>query len=730
MGTNQRHDNPFLCNIGSGTMVSDGLSMINVHMSATSFRLAESRIGAKNYLGNDIYYPPDGKTGANVLLGTKTMIPIDGPVRENVGLLGSPAFEIPAHGRSRPRHECIVRCGDAPCPPAPQERLQRDHRRAVPAVPLGCVFRGARALDGGARGLRSIRGCSRFSAARPRSAARISRSFVAIERASLRFGRLAPKLASIYDPYFWFHERHWKLSDTPIASLFAGTPFRNIMYRALGMKVGKMVFDCSQSVTERTLTEVGDFANLNEGAVLQPHSLEEGVFKSDYIRLGSGCSDRSRRLRALRGQHGRPRRARCRLVPDEGRSSRVAYRWRGNPAKLARRFGDPAASCGRRPMRASCASRRSEVTRASLVAGRGKECAMSRQARRHNGRQLARGDRPQARRGARGTLVAPQQSLFDRRNPRFEPDARPPRRLCRQGIVGFLMYDVQPRKASIYRFMIDRKHQGKGYGRAALSRRWTRSGRSPGSGSIDRYMPDNPVAKPFYASFGFVEVGKDEDGEISRIWLVTSRRPLRGRAVDPSLQREINALASPGLLIGHRLISPGDEDALLDEEAGLDRRRRRARRASGAARIVARQLLAHLGLPLRAAKGAVRRADLACGIAGSWRTMTRSRSRRSDRSATSAPSVSTSNRRACCADMLELIATPQELHKIADDPLRGKLLFAAKEAVYKASIRSSASSSNFATSRLILPAQGGHRTGRVVALRYCLLPRVVVLALA
>ncbi len=29
MGTNQQHDNPFLCDIGSGTMVSDGLSMIN-----------------------------------------------------------------------------------------------------------------------------------------------------------------------------------------------------------------------------------------------------------------------------------------------------------------------------------------------------------------------------------------------------------------------------------------------------------------------------------------------------------------------------------------------------------------------------------------------------------------------------------------------------------------------------------------------------------------------------
>ncbi|MBV8791198.1 MAG: AMP-binding protein, partial [Pseudolabrys sp.] len=95
MGTNQRHDNPFLCNIGSGTMVSDGLSMINMHASATSFQLAESKIGDNNYLGNDIFYPPNGKTGANVLLGTKTMIPIDGPVRENCGLLGAPSFEIP-----------------------------------------------------------------------------------------------------------------------------------------------------------------------------------------------------------------------------------------------------------------------------------------------------------------------------------------------------------------------------------------------------------------------------------------------------------------------------------------------------------------------------------------------------------------------------------------------------------------------------------------------------------
>jgi diamine N-acetyltransferase len=27
-------------------------------------------------------------------------------------------------------------------------------------------------------------------------------------------------------------------------------------------------------------------------------------------------------------------------------------------------------------------------------------------------------------------------------------------------------------------------------------------------------MPENPVAKPFYASFGFMEVGRDRDGKM------------------------------------------------------------------------------------------------------------------------------------------------------------------------------------------------------------------------
>ena len=61
----------------------------------------------------------------------------------------------------------------------------------------------------------------------------------------------------------------------------------------------------------------------------------------------------------------------------------------------------------------------------------------------------------------------------------------------------------------------DTKHQGKGYGRAALSRALDEIRTIPGIKKVSiRYMAENPVARPFYGSFGFVEVGKDADGEV------------------------------------------------------------------------------------------------------------------------------------------------------------------------------------------------------------------------
>jgi len=111
-------------------------------------------------------------------------------------------------------------------------------------------------------------------------------------------------------------------------------------------------------------------------------------------------------------------------------------------------------------------------------------------------------------------------NLYSIAQSKFDPDARLRAVYAGKELIGFLMYDVREtedktREASIYRFMIGHKHQGRGYGRAALARALEeiRAVRRIKKVSIG-YMPENPVAKPFYASFGFVEVGKDEDGEI------------------------------------------------------------------------------------------------------------------------------------------------------------------------------------------------------------------------
>jgi len=59
---------------------------------------------------------------------------------------------------------------------------------------------------------------------------------------------------------------------------------------------------------------------------------------------------------------------------------------------------------------------------------------------------------------------------------------------------------------------------------------------------------------------------------------------------DSRLQDVIERLALPGVTIGCRSILPGDECAVFPEEA-FDSLSLKARRARGAARIVARELL-------------------------------------------------------------------------------------------------------------------------------------------
>ncbi len=341
-GSDQAHDNPMFCEIGANTVASDGLRLGNISMSSHGFRLGTARVGADSFLGAMVYVPTGARTGQNVLYGSKVLVPTDGPVRENVGLLGSPAFEIP---RASARDiDAIAAIG-----PAERARRLRMKTRRNLAVIGGLVasrwamaFFGVYAFGWAA----AVFGANDVVAMTVATGVVFVASvvlFMFMERASIAFGRLKPEIATVYDPAFWRIERHWKLSDNLLASAFPGTPMRNAINRMLGVKIGRKVFDDGCILSERTLVEIGDEANLNEHVLVQAHSLEEGVFKSDYVKIGAGASVGVAALVHYGVTLGED----SHLDPDsflmKGEVMPARSRWRGNPARMA---ADPSRPAG------------------------------------------------------------------------------------------------------------------------------------------------------------------------------------------------------------------------------------------------------------------------------------------------------------------------------------------------------------------------------------------------
>ncbi|HZP76435.1 MAG TPA: 4'-phosphopantetheinyl transferase superfamily protein [Pseudolabrys sp.] len=153
------------------------------------------------------------------------------------------------------------------------------------------------------------------------------------------------------------------------------------------------------------------------------------------------------------------------------------------------------------------------------------------------------------------------------------------------------------------------------------------------------------------------------------------------------LAEALQSLARPDLLIGCRIIAPGDEFALSPEEAAsISARGFAARRASGAARIVARELLSRLGLPASGLpKGPSGAPQWPRGVVGSFaHDNTVAVAAIGRREAYAGIGIDLEPAEALPADTLALVATAAEQRRLADDPLRGKLLFVVKEAVYKA----------------------------------------------
>ena len=289
-GTYLKHSNPYLSAVGSGTMVADGLSIINADFSSSSFRLNPATIGPQNFLGNAIAYPSQGKTGDDCLIATKAMVPIEGEIREGVGLLGSPSFEIPRSVQRDTQFDHL-RTG----PSLHRALTAKNRHNAVTAA--GYLFGrwmhvyGLTLLAWTTTRLYGLQGTWVIALASILTLVWTTLFFAVVERAVQVFLPLRPLYCSIYDRRFWRHERFWKSAAVTMhLHAFDGTPFKSGVWRLLGVRMGRRVFDDGCGIPEKTLVAIGDDTTLNAGSTIQCHSQEDGAFKSDRITIGAGCT--------------------------------------------------------------------------------------------------------------------------------------------------------------------------------------------------------------------------------------------------------------------------------------------------------------------------------------------------------------------------------------------------------------------------------------------------------
>ncbi|MFD1531720.1 Pls/PosA family non-ribosomal peptide synthetase [Pseudonocardia aurantiaca] len=287
-GKETRHETPYLVSVGTGTVCADGISFVNADFSSTSFSVSRASIGANSFTGNVITYPSQGKIGDNCLLGTKVLVPIDGEVRENVGLLGSPSFEIPRTVARDSRFHHLASGDELRRGLAGKNR----HNTVTIALHLLAQWFLSFVLILGAlcaTDLYASRGTSALALWAVLSLVISVFYQVLVERAARGFRALRPTYCSIYQLDFWRVERFLK-NSSDAHMVLNGTPFKNLAWRMLGVRLGKRLFDDGCSMAEKNMVTIGDDVTLNAGSAIQCHSQEDYAYKSDYITVGSGCT--------------------------------------------------------------------------------------------------------------------------------------------------------------------------------------------------------------------------------------------------------------------------------------------------------------------------------------------------------------------------------------------------------------------------------------------------------
>ncbi|MBL9002687.1 MAG: amino acid adenylation domain-containing protein [Myxococcales bacterium] len=286
---------PELTEIAAESFFADGSIVGGKRLFRGRFEVGRNRIGRRSFVGNSAILPTGTGLGDRCLLGVNSIPPVTPGMQgtstpDGTEWLGSPAFSLPRRPVVGNFDESLT---FQPTPKLYAQRAIIDSLRILIPSYIGLASSVAGLLAMNAAYVRF--GVSGMVLAAPLVTLGLA-LFATLFVVALKWlvmGTFKPIIKPLWSPYVWLNEMvngAYESVMAPAIAPFLGTPFIAFFLRLLGCRIGKACYIETTLFSEFDLVQIGDYAALNMGAVIQNHLFEDRVMKSSYLKIGDECS--------------------------------------------------------------------------------------------------------------------------------------------------------------------------------------------------------------------------------------------------------------------------------------------------------------------------------------------------------------------------------------------------------------------------------------------------------
>lgn len=283
--------NPDMVEAGDSVFFADGSMVGGSRTHLGRFLVEKNTIGDRSFIGNSAILSAGNSIGSDCLLGVLSSTPDqEKPIEDGTDWLGSPGFQLPNRDK--------VTCYDQKLTYKPSMKLYA--QRAI-IDGLRVVLPGYIILGFAIASLFTVIAVydnygvwGAYTAIPLLTWGAIIVSLITVVGLKwMIMGRFKPTVQPLWSSYVWWNEfinGMYESLLSPWISNFFGTPFAAIFLRLMGCKIGKYCYIETDLFSEFDLVNVGDYAALNAGVVIQNHLFEDRVMKSSYVNIGKGCT--------------------------------------------------------------------------------------------------------------------------------------------------------------------------------------------------------------------------------------------------------------------------------------------------------------------------------------------------------------------------------------------------------------------------------------------------------